>query len=120
MLTEEQLQDAVKCDGSRDRCKKCSLLNYMGQDDCVRRLAETALEMMNTHSEGCEYCCIGNEKVMHTEDCGTCKVEVFLANDVLEVNAYNHVSEFTEAIAFNFPAKHCPMCGRRQRGCSHE
>lgn len=47
MLTEEQLQDALKCDGSRTRCKECGLLNYMGQDDCVRRLAETALELIS-------------------------------------------------------------------------
>ncbi len=45
MLTEEQLQDALKCDDSRDRCKECGLLNYMGQDDCVRRLAETAVKL---------------------------------------------------------------------------
>ncbi|CDX01285.1 Hypothetical protein DPCES_1398 [Desulfitobacterium hafniense] len=45
MLTEEHLQDAVKCDGSRARCKECWMLNYMGQDDCVRRLAETAIKL---------------------------------------------------------------------------
>ncbi len=45
MLTEEHLQDAVKCDGSRARCNKCSLLSFNGAEDCIKRLAETAIKL---------------------------------------------------------------------------
>lgn len=59
----------------------------------------------------CEYCKLDN-KVMHTERCFNCDIEVFIEEDGICVNSYNHQTEHTEDIVFNFPIRFCPMCGR--------
>lgn len=60
----------------------------------------------------CEYCRIENIVVMHTEDCDSCKVEVFVEFDQICVNTYDSETSSTRSICFDFPIRFCPMCGR--------
>ena len=77
----------------------------------MRFLAMQALQEKAERGKGCEYC---NGKVLHTEKYeGLCDVEVMVTDDILEVNTFNHKTQYTEDVVFNFDIKHCPMCGRK-------